>query len=90
MFFQGTPSSEDDVDPLADALSPADYEKEQELLAQERIERTGRLESLVATPKLDLPFVKRLRTDQLPAITPEEVAEEKKSASEADKTGDQR
>ena len=90
VFFQGTPSSEDDVDPLSDALSPADYEKEQELLAQERIERTGRLESLVATPKLDLPFVKRLRTDQLPAITPEEVAEEKKSASEADKTGDQR
>ena len=84
VFFQGTPSSEDEVDPLADALSPADYEKEAQLLEQERIERTGRIEP-VSAPKLDLPFVKRLRTDQLPVITPEEVAEEVNASQDAKK-----
>ena len=76
VFFQGTPSDDSCVDPLADALSPADYDKEHQLVEQERMERTGRLEpirsesSSIGLSKFDLPFVKHLHTDQLPAINP--------------------
>ncbi len=82
VFFQGSPSDTDEVDPMADALSPANYEKEHELVEQERIERTGRIDPIRADgtsqslPRLDLPFVKRLRTDQLPPISAEKEEEE--------------
>ena len=59
---------------MADALSPADYDKEHQLIEQERMERTGRLDPIssdgsgVVLPKIELPFVRRLRSDQLPTI----------------------
>ena len=93
VFFQGTPSDDGSVNPMADALSPADYDKEHQLIEQERMERTGRLDPIsadgsgVVLPKIELPFVRRLRSDQLPTIevsdsdsesSPKQDSEEKK------------
>ena len=90
VFFQGTPSDDDAVDPMADALSPADYEKEHQLVEQERIQRTGRIAALRADesgsvlPAFDMPFAKRLRTDQLPKIEISPSADDFQDIEEAD------
>lgn len=90
VFFQGTPSDDADVDPMADALSPADYVKEHQLIQQERLERTGRIEPIHADgsgpllPKIELPFVKKFRTGQLPPISPDEGAEQTPAHQKSD------
>ena len=85
VFFQGTPSDTENVDPMADALSPADHEKEQQLLERDRLQRTGRIEAIrqnagAALPKLELPFIKHLHNEDLPTI---EVPEEHKGGEAA-------
>lgn len=75
VFFQGSPSDVEHVDPMADALSPADYNKEHQLVEQERIQRTGRLERVRANDaptvlaKIELPFKKRVSTAELPRVS---------------------
>mgnify|MGYP004559723027 FL=1 len=94
VFFQGTPSDDGSVNPMADALSPADYDKEHQLIEQERMERTGRLDPIsadgsgVVLPKIELPFVRRLRSDQLPTIevsNPDSESDSKQDSEEKKK-----
>ena len=77
VFFQGTPSGDGVVDPLADALSPANYEMEQAMVEENRIQRTEQMRVERAaererleqqrTGKIELPRVER-PTLELPFV----------------------